>query len=124
MVFGNESDEDFIGGSYGQVQPYSDVTAAEIDEEIKSIIDSCYDDAKAILHDKAAIVEGLAQRLLEVNKVDGPEFEEIYTSNGDLTAIHAREAEMKEKYSNPSSDEENKGDDAPPAPTPDPLPAT
>ena len=124
MVFGNDSDEVFIGGSYGQVQPYSDVTAAEIDEEIKSIIDSCYDDAKAILHDKAAIVEGLAQRLLEVNKVDGPEFEEIYTSNGDLTAIHAREAEMKEKYSNPSSDEENKGDDAPPAPTPDPLPAT
>ena len=98
MVFGDDSNEVFIGGSYGQVQPYSDATAAEIDKEVQHIIDSCYADALRILNEKRAVVEGLAQRLLEVNKVDGPEFEEIYNSNGDLTAIKAREAEMQAKY--------------------------
>ena len=120
MVFGDDSNEVFIGGSYGQVQPYSDVTAAEIDEEIKSIIDSCYEETKAILHEKYAIVEGLAQRLLEVSKVDGPEFEEIYLANGDLSGIHAKEAALKEKYSAPS---DNSGSDTPSAPV-EPLPAT
>ena len=121
MVFGDDSNEVFIGGSYGQVQPYSDVTAAEIDEEIKSIIDTCYEETKQILHEKSSIVEGLATRLLEVSKVDGPEFEEIYLANGDLTAIHQKEEEMKAKYSNPSDDKE--GGDAPSAPVA-PAPAT
>ncbi len=99
MVFGDDSNEVFIGASYGQVQPYSDATAAAIDEEIQKIIDGCYQDALRILTEKRDVVEGLAQRLLEVNKVDNPEFEEIFLNGGDLTAIHQREAEMKEKYS-------------------------
>ena len=99
MVFGDDNDEVFIGGSYGQVQSYSDKTAAEIDEEIQKIIDQCYQDTLQILEDKRNVVEGLVERLLEVNKVDGPEFEEIYLADGDLTSIRAKEAEMKEKYS-------------------------
>ena len=89
MVFGDDNDEVFLGYSMGQVQSYSDKTAAEIDEEIKSIIDTCYEDTKKILLEKKAIVEGLASRLIDKLTVDGPDFEKIYLANGNLDLAFA-----------------------------------
>ena len=92
MVFGDENEEVFLGYSMGQVQSYSEQTAAEIDAEIKSIIDDCYAETKRILIEKQAIVEGLAQRLIKKLTVDGPDFEKIYVNNGDLAAVFPDEA--------------------------------
>ncbi len=91
MVFGDENEEVFLGYSMGQVQSYSDKTAAEIDEEIKYIIDSCYEDTKRILIEKSSTVEGLAKRLIEKLTVDGPDFEKIYDAEGDLSAVYPSE---------------------------------
>lgn len=68
----------------GQVQSYSEQTAAAIDAEIKAIIDECYAETKRILIEKQAVVEGLAQRLITKLTVDGPDFEKIYVNNSDL----------------------------------------
>ena len=95
MVFGDDNDEVFLGYSFGQVQSYSDSTAAAIDSEIKSIIDKCYEETKRILTEKKAIVEGLAKRLIEKNTVDGPEFEKIYEADGDLDVVNSELAEEK-----------------------------
>jgi cell division protease FtsH len=95
MVFGDENDEVFVGASFGQVQPYSDETAAEIDKEIQRIIDECYEKTKQVLLEKKNVMEGLATRLMDVLKVDGPEFEEIYEKDGDLTDIIARDPHKK-----------------------------
>ena len=97
MVFGDDNDEIFVGASFGHVQSYSDATAAEIDAEVQRIINECYEDAKRILIEKRNVMEGLAERLIEKLKVDGPEFEEIYVSDGDLTAIRERDREREEK---------------------------
>jgi cell division protease FtsH len=91
MVFGDENEEVFLGYSMGQVQSYSDKTAAEIDEEIKYIIDSCYEDTKRILIEKSSTVEGLAKRLIDKLTVDGPDFEKIYDAEGDLSAVYPSE---------------------------------
>ena len=91
LVFGDDNDEVFLGYSFGQVQSYSDSTAAAIDAEVKSIIDKCYEETKRILTEKRAIVEGLAKRLIEKNTVDGPEFEQIYLADGDLSQVYADE---------------------------------
>ena len=126
MVFGDENNEVFVGASFGQVQPYSDETAAEIDKEIQRIIDECYEKTKQVLLDKKNVMEGLATRLMDVLKVDGPEFEEIYQKDGDLTDILARDAANKEKASKealpaeaPASEENAKdaSDDNTPADT-------
>ena len=84
MVFGDENEEVFLGYSMGQVQSYSEQTAAAIDQEIKLIIDSCYEETKRILNEKRSVMEALAARLQDKLTVDGPEFELIYDSNGDL----------------------------------------
>ena len=91
MVFGDENEEVFLGYSMGQVQSYSDKTAAEIDEEIKYIIDSCYEETKKILLEKSSTVQGLATRLIEKLTVDGPDFEKIYEAEGDLSTVYPTE---------------------------------
>ena len=93
MVFGDENEEVFLGYSMGQVQSYSEQTAAAIDAEIKAIIDDCYAETKRILIEKQAIVEGLAQRLMSKLTVDGPDFEKIYVNNGDLSKVYPKEYE-------------------------------
>ena len=91
MVFGDENEEVFLGYSMGQVQSYSDQTAAAIDEEIKNIIDSCYEETKRILIEKKSVVEGLARRLMEKLTVDGPDFEKIYLADGDLSVVYPQD---------------------------------
>ena len=99
MVFGDENEEIFVGQSFGQVQSYSDSTAYEIDKEVQRIISECYEDTKRILLEKRSTVEGLAKRLIEAYKVDGPEFEAIYDAEGDLelsqTLLEKKKAEYR-----------------------------
>ena len=107
MVFGEDNDEVFLGYSMGQVQSYSDQTASEIDEEIKNIIDSCYEETKKILLEKKAVVEGLASRLIEKLTVDGPDFEKIYMANGNLDLAFAVAAPVADAAAEvPASTEE------------------
>lgn len=95
MVFGDENQEVFVGQSFGQVQSYSDSTAYEIDKEVQRIINECYEDTKKILEEKRTTVEGLASRLIENYKVDGPEFEAIYNAEGNLELASEILEEMK-----------------------------
>ena len=62
-----------------------------MNEEIKQIIDTCYEDTKRILIEKKNIVEGLATRLIDKLTVDGPDFEKIYEANGDLSAVYPQD---------------------------------
>jgi len=113
MVFGDENDEVFVGASFGQVQPYSDETAAEIDKEIQRIIDECYEKTKQVLTEKKNVIEGLAARLIDVLKVDGPEFEEIFEKDGDLTDILARAEKMKQESAKEAEEAASAKTDAP-----------
>ena len=81
VVF-DDDDEVFIGKSYGHTRTYSEQSAAMIDAEIARIIDKAYKDVLDILNEKMAILNAVAQRLLEKEKIEGPEFEEIYVSGG------------------------------------------
>ena len=56
-------------------------------KEIKSIIDSSYEETKKILLEKRSIVEGLAKRLIDKLTVDGPDFEKLYNADGNLAEV-------------------------------------
>ncbi len=77
LVFGN-GEEVFLGKDYGHVQKYSDKLASVIDEEIKQIIDDAYEQVLSILQDKMALLNALADTLLEQEKVEGEAFEALY----------------------------------------------
>ena len=81
VAFDAGSDEVFIGKSMGHTRPYSEKTAAEMDEEIRRIIDECYDRARAILTERSAALEAVAQHLLQHETLDGAAFEALYSEN-------------------------------------------
>ena len=81
VAFDTGHDEVFIGKSMTQTRPYSEQTAAEIDEEVRRIIDEAYDRAAAILKKNRAQLETVAEYLLENETMSGEEFEKVFTQN-------------------------------------------
>lgn len=63
----------FIAGAGGRL-PMSDDTAWLIDQEVNALLNSCYDEAVNILTQKRALLEHLAEILLQVETLDGEEF--------------------------------------------------
>ncbi len=80
IMFDQGSGEVFLGRDLAQTKNYSEETAAVIDEEVKAIIDKAYNTAKQILSnniDKLHIIAGI---LLEREKINGEEFDEVFNS--------------------------------------------
>lgn len=78
LIFGDENDEVFIGRDFAHTRNYSEQVAAEIDGEVKSLIDYAYEKAKKILKDNINKLHKVAEVLLEKEKIEGAEFEEIF----------------------------------------------
>jgi cell division protease FtsH len=80
LIFGDESDEVFIGRNFAQAHNYSEKTASEIDMEVKRLIDEAYDRTLGLLKENIEKLHIIATRLLEKEKIEGEEFEEVFAS--------------------------------------------
>ena len=78
VAFDAGSDEVFIGKSMGHTRPYSEKTAAEMDSEIRAIIDDAYDQAQAILRTYEKQLTEIAEYLLANETMTGEEFERFF----------------------------------------------
>ncbi len=78
VAFDAGTDEVFIGKSMGHTRPYSEQTAAEIDTEIRAIIDSAYDRCRTILAESKPQLEAVAAYLLEHETMDAEVFESYF----------------------------------------------
>ena len=78
--YDNDSDEVFIGRDFGHASSrgYGEKVAATIDEEVKRIIDDCYEKAKTLLDEYHPVLESCAQLLLEKEKLTRSEFEALF----------------------------------------------
>ena len=73
IAYGDNGQELFLGHSVTQHKNVSEVTAREIDSEIKSIIDAAYSKAKTILSDHITALHAIARALLEFETLTGDE---------------------------------------------------
>jgi len=71
-------DEVFLGRDFTSQRSYSEETAAEIDREVKSIVDKAYENAKQILEDNRNYLEQVASILMEKEKMTAEEFYGIF----------------------------------------------
>ena len=82
----------------------SDVTAAAVDEEVRLIMEECYNEAKAILSENMEAMDMIADYLIREETITGKEFMELYRQakgipepeEGEGSAESAIEAERKE----------------------------
>ena len=78
LQYDTESEEPFLGRSAGQSHTvYSPETAQRIDEEVRNIIDSCYERAKQILVDNRDKLDMMADALMKYETIDSHQIDDI-----------------------------------------------
>ena len=77
IAFESGHDEVFIGKTMGQTRSYSEKTAAEIDDEVKAIIDRAYARCEEILTARREALTVVAEYLLAHETMTGEEFERM-----------------------------------------------
>jgi cell division protease FtsH len=83
VVYGQGDHEVFLGRDYTNTPSYSDNVAAEIDNEIRTLIESAFTDAEKILNEHMDKLHVVAKYLMKYEKVDGATFEKLM--NGEIT---------------------------------------
>ncbi|MCI8796738.1 MAG: ATP-dependent zinc metalloprotease FtsH [Dorea sp.] len=78
--YDNDSDEVFIGRDLAHAsRGYGESVATTIDQEVKRIIDECYNRAKKVIREYDGVLHSCAELLLEKEKISREEFESLFT---------------------------------------------
>ena len=118
----SSSDEVFLGKDFSTRQNYSEEVASEIDEEIRLIIEECFMECEKILSTHLDKLHMVAEALLEVETLDGEQFEQLYTGEKtasqlaedirrkeeDIQAANEREADEMRELVDASEEEETR----------------
>ncbi len=80
VFYDSEQEEVFIGRDMGHTKVYSEEIAAQIDNEVRNIIDKGYGQCTELLKSNLDKLHIIAQALIEKEKIDGEEFEQLFTS--------------------------------------------
>lgn len=89
----SSTSEVFLGRDYQSQVTYSDATASQIDEEIKQILNSCYEKAKEILTKHAQQLNTMTEVLLEKETIYFNEVELIMKGKTTKQILRAMEKE-------------------------------
>ena len=77
MAYGKSQEHVFMGRDFGQTRDFSDEIAADIDKEMKRIIDERYNIAKNLLNENRDMLEYISTTLLEKETLEEKDFEEL-----------------------------------------------
>ena len=77
VVYGTSQEETFLGRDFAQGKGYSESTAAEIDGEMRDIIDEAYETCRRTLTEHIDQLHALAQALMEREKLNEQEFNTV-----------------------------------------------
>ncbi len=76
--YGSDEDEVFIGRDLAHARAYGEHVATAIDDEVKRIIDECYQKARGIILEHKLVLERCCDLLLEKEKINQQEFEGLF----------------------------------------------
>ena len=77
LTYSEDDGEIFLGRSITRHKQVSDITARVIDEEVRSLIEICYQDAKQILEKNMALLHLMAEALMKYETLDETQISEI-----------------------------------------------
>ncbi len=90
----SSEDEVFLGRDFSTRQNFSEEMASIIDMEVKAIVENCFVEAEKMLSQNIEKLTIVAEALLEVETLDGQQFERLFTGEADKELI-AEEINMK-----------------------------
>ncbi len=112
VVYGSDPGETFLGRDFSQGKGYSETIAAEIDSEIRDIVDEAFETARRILSEHRDQLEVVAQALMQREKLSGEEFR-ILMEGGSLPPFDKGE---KKPAQQPEAPQEQQAPQQPEAP--------
>ncbi|NTU43383.1 MAG: ATP-dependent zinc metalloprotease FtsH, partial [Nitrospirales bacterium] len=77
LAFGKKDEQIFLGREIAKHKDYSEKTAEEIDDEVKRIVTTAYQEAKRLLQENPRLLDALAHALLEKETIDGQEIDTL-----------------------------------------------
>ena len=83
IAYGSESDEIFLGRSMAQARTYSEEVAAQIDQEVKNIIEQAHARCRDILTQHRHQLDITARYLLDHETMDAQTFDHVFTQPDD-----------------------------------------
>lgn len=87
MVYGNDQNEVFLGRDFSSGRNYSENVAAEIDAEMREIIEDCYQKCIDILKEHIDQLHFLAKYLMKYEKIDDKDFAALMKGEMDSSVI-------------------------------------
>jgi cell division protease FtsH len=81
MMFGQKEEMIFLGREISEQRDYSEAVAEEIDSEVRGIVNDAYAAAKRLINENRDKLDALAEKLLEIETIDGDEFLAIIKGN-------------------------------------------
>ena len=83
IAYGSQSDEIFLGRSMAQARTYSEEVAAQIDQEVKDIVDRAHARCRDILTQHRHQLDITARYLLDHETMDAQTFDHVFTQPDD-----------------------------------------
>lgn len=80
----SQQGEIFLGRDLMTRSEYSEEIAARIDLAVRSIVESCYNEAKRIIRENRVVIDRLVDLLIEKETIDGEEFRQIVAEYVDV----------------------------------------
>ena len=101
VVYGSEPGETFLGRDFTQGRGYSETIAAEIDSEIRDIVDEAFETARRTLSEHRDQLETVARELMAREKLSGEEFKQIM-EGGTLPPLDSTEPAQPAETAEPA----------------------
>ena len=109
MVYGNEQGEVFLGRDFNSSRNYSENVAAEIDAEMRKLIEDGYNTAEKLLKDHMDQLHFLAKYLMKFEKIDDVDFEKLMKGEMDESILNT---EAKSKVSDQTDEASAQSDES------------
>lgn len=78
VQYEQQSGSVFLGRDYLKEKNFSDQVALEIDKEVRSIVEECYEKAKKVISENLDLLKTIAEYLLKVETLNKSDIEEIH----------------------------------------------
>ncbi|BEP30192.1 ATP-dependent zinc metalloprotease FtsH [Helicovermis profundi] len=93
----DNGEEVFIGRDMTTKRNYSEQVAADIDREVRRIVDNAYDKATEMLEEQTIVLHEVAKSLMEYETLDNVEFELAFNEGFDAVKAKRDEDDIKRK---------------------------
>jgi cell division protease FtsH len=81
VALGRQQGNMFLGRDIASERDFSEETAAAIDDEVRNLVEQAYRRAKQVMQENQAVLDKLAEMLVEKETVDSEELQELLANN-------------------------------------------